>query len=78
MPTGPRGEKRPVSPVSSMVKAMKVATGIEEEEYVDGAPRVPVGSSSEDELEGDHMQMAARRIVEPKKAKSKSARKTRS
>ena len=65
MPTGPRGEKRPVSPVSSMVKAMKVATGIEEEEYVDGRPRIPVGSSSEDELEKDHLQMAAKRIVRP-------------
>ena len=59
MPTGPRGEKRPVSPVSSMVKAMKVAAGIEEEEYVDGKPRMPVESSLEDELEGEHMQMAA-------------------
>lgn len=41
MPTGPRGEKRPVSSISSIVKAMKVATGIEEEEYVDGKPHDP-------------------------------------
>ncbi len=52
MPKGPRGEKRPVSPVSSMVRAMEVATGIEEEQYVDGKPRVPAETSSEDELEG--------------------------
>ena len=71
MPTGPRGEKRPVSPVSSIVKAMKVATGIEEEEYVDGKPRV----SSSDELERDHMQIAARRISEPKKRKKKKVSK---
>ena len=67
MPTGPRGEKRPVSSVSSMVKAMKIATGIEEEEYVDGKPRV----SSSDELEGDYMQMAAMEIAKPKKRKKK-------
>ena len=73
MPTGPRGEKRPVSPVSSMFKAMKVATGIEAEEYVDGKPRLPVGSSSEDELEGDHLQMAAMEIAKPKKSKKKKA-----
>ena len=71
MLTGPRGEERPVSPVSSMVKAMKVATGIEEEEYVDGKPRMPVSSSLEDELEGDHMQMAAMRIANPAKPKKR-------
>ena len=86
MPTGPSGEKRPVSPVSSMVKAMRVVTGIEEEEYEDGKPRVArkpsvsrvdgsVGSSS-DELEGDHLQMAARRIADPAESnKSKKKRK---
>ena len=73
MPTGPRGEKRPRSPVSSMVKAMKVATGIEEEEYVDGKPRTSVESSS-DELEGDHLQMAAREITKPTKSKKKKKR----
>ena len=36
MPIGPNREKRPVSSVSSMVMAMKVATGIEKEQYVDG------------------------------------------
>ena len=68
MPTGPRGEKRPVSPVSSMVKAMRVATGIEEEEYVDGKPRVPTGPSSEDELEND-LPIAALRMKKSKKRK---------
>ncbi len=80
MPTGPRGEKRPVSSVSSMVKAMKVATGIEEEEYVDGKPRVPSeprisAESSPDELEEDHLQLAARRIADPTKPKKKSKKK---
>lgn len=68
MPTGPRGEKRPTSPVSSMVKAMRVATGIEEEEYVDGRPGVPTGPSSEDELEDD-LQIAALKPVRSKKRK---------
>ena len=38
MPVGPRGEKRPVSSVSSMNMAMRVAVGIAEEQYVDGRP----------------------------------------
>ena len=38
MPVGPRGEKRPVSSVSSMAMAMKIATGQATEEYVDGRP----------------------------------------
>ena len=38
MPIGPRGEKRPVSVVQNAVHVMKVATGIAEEEYVDGRP----------------------------------------
>lgn len=75
MPVGPRGEKRPVSPVSSMVKAMRVATGIEKEEYVDGRPKVLTGPSSEDELEDD-LPIAARRIAEPKKRKKNKAPKT--
>ena len=80
MPKGPRGERRPVSPVSSMVRAMEVATGIAEEQYVDGKPRVPAETSSEDELEGDHMQVAAMRIVDPTeraKPKKKSKKKRR-
>ena len=69
MPTGPRGEKRPASSVSSMVKAMRVATGIEEEEYVDGKPRVPVEASSEDDSE--EYEMAALEIPKPKKRKKR-------
>ncbi len=38
MPVGPRGEKRPQSPVASMAMAMKIATGQAEEQYVDGRP----------------------------------------
>ena len=38
MPIGPRGEKRPVSPVSNAVHILKVAAGITEEEYVDDKP----------------------------------------
>ena len=73
MPTGPRGEKRPVSPVSSMVKAMKVATGIEEEQYVDGAAGKTVSedASSKDELEEDEFEMAALEISKPKKHKKR-------
>ncbi|MCY4557646.1 MAG: hypothetical protein OXF79_14930 [Chloroflexi bacterium] len=77
MPTGPRGEKRPNSPVSSMVKAMKVVTGIEPEEYVDGKPRIPVGLSSEDELEEDHMQIAAMRVADPGERTKPKKRKKR-
>ena len=75
MPTGPRGEKRPVSPVSSMVKAMRVATGIEKEEYIDGKPKQPAAakSSSEDELEDNEFEMAALEIAKPKKRKKKKA-----
>lgn len=74
MPTGPRGEKRPVSSVSSMVKAMRVATGIEPEEYVYGKPRVPTSSSSEDELEDNNLQIAALRIAKPKKRKKRTSK----
>ena len=60
MPIGPRGEKRPISSVSSMVKAMKVATGIEPEEYVGGKPLI-------------EEQVAALRVKKPKKeAKNKA------
>ncbi len=74
MPTGPRGEKRPASSVSSMVKAMKVATGIEEEEYVDEKPRQPAKSSSEDDSEEPEYEMAALEITKPKKRKKKKKR----
>ncbi len=62
MPVGPRGEKRPVSPVSSMAMAMKIATGQMEEQYVDGQPR-------------PEEQVAARKIVETKKRKRKKGKK---
>ena len=61
-----------------MVKAMKVATGIEEEEYENGKPKQPAKSSSEDELEdkSDHLQVAAMRIADPaEKTKSKKKKK---
>ena len=68
MPIGSNGEKRPVSSVSSMVMAMKVATGIEKEQYVDGKgegkPRVP------------EERIAAMQVSEAK-AKSKKAKKKR-
>ena len=57
-----------------MVKAMRVATGIEEEEYADGKPRVPTGPSSEDELEDD-LQIAAMRVADPAKPKKRKKRK---
>lgn len=59
MPIGPNGEKRPVSSVSSMVMAMKVATGIEEEQYAGGQPHSP------------EERVAAMRIAEAKPKKSK-------
>ena len=34
---GPHGEKRPLSPVSNMVRVMEIATGLREEEYADGS-----------------------------------------
>lgn len=61
MPTGPRGEKRPVSSVSSMVKAMRVATGIEPDEYVGGKPLV-------------EEQVAALRVKKSTKSKKKKKR----
>ena len=67
MPTGPRGEKRPASPVSSMVKAMRIATGIDEEEYEDGKPRDPVEPSSENDPEEPEYEMAALEIGKSKK-----------
>ena len=38
---GPNGEKRPMSSISSVVRAFEVATGQREEEYVDGMRRPP-------------------------------------
>ena len=38
MPIGPRGEKRPVSPVSNAIHILEVAAGLKKEEYVDGKP----------------------------------------
>ena len=34
--TGPHGEKRPTSSLSSLVRAMEIGAGLREEEYVDG------------------------------------------
>ena len=70
MPIGPNREKRPVSSVSSMVMAMKVATGIEKEQYVDvggkGKPCAP------------EERIAAMQVSEakakPKKGKKRRAR----
>ena len=74
MPVGPRGEKRPTSSVSSMVKAMRVATGIEEEEYVDGKPRErtsPAKSSDDEDESDEEYELAALEIPKPKKRKRK-------
>ena len=38
MPIGPRGEKRPISPVQNAHRVFQIATGQAEEEYVDGRP----------------------------------------
>ena len=75
MPVGPRGEKRPVSSVSSMVQAMRIAVGIDEEEYVDGAPRKPKRPSkpSNDEDESEDYSIAALEL--PKKRKRRKKRK---
>ncbi len=62
MPVGPRGEKRPQSPVASMAMAMKIATGQTEEEYVDGRPWT-------DE------EVMARRVAETKPKKRKKGKK---
>ena len=82
MPVGPRGEKRPVSSVSSMVQAMRIATGIEEEEYVDGKPRATQAKSSDDEDEPDESEneeseMAALERDKPSKTKKRKNRKKR-
>ena len=39
--TGPKGEKRPMSVTSNAVRVMEIATGLREEEYVDGMRRPP-------------------------------------
>lgn len=86
MPKGPRGEKRPSSPVSSMVRAMEVATGIREEEYGDddggvddarvakrvGRPRPPRDDSDDPEK----YEIAALEMPDPPpKPKKKKGRK---
>ena len=64
MPIGPNGEKRPTSSVSSMVMAMKVATGIEKEQYVEGKGK-PCAPEE---------RIAAMQIAEAKPKKSKKRR----
>ena len=39
MPTGPNGEKRPADVIANAVRTMRVATGEDEEEYVDASKR---------------------------------------
>lgn len=36
---GPNGEKRPAGAYASAIRVVEIATGIREEEYVDGKPR---------------------------------------
>ena len=65
MPIGPNREKRPASSISSMVMAMKVATGIEEEQYADGKGKP----------EAPEEQMAALQVAEAKPKPKKSKKK---
>ena len=37
--TGPQGERRPMSETANAVRVMEIATGLAEEEYVDGRLR---------------------------------------
>ena len=70
MPRGPNGEKRPQSSVSSMVMAMRVATGIGKEQYADGkGPGKP---------EAPEERIAAMQVSESKPKKGKKKRKPRS
>ena len=39
--TGPNGEKRPISSLSSIVWAMEIGAGLREEQYVDGKKPAP-------------------------------------
>ncbi len=39
MPIGPQGQKRPVSVVESAVLICRIATGQQEEQFVNGKPR---------------------------------------
>ena len=73
MPKGPRGEKRPQSSVSSMVRALEVATGIKEEEYADGEPRVPADESESDD-DPEEYELAALEVDTPKSKKSRKKR----
>lgn len=63
-----QGGKRPASPVSSMIKAMRVATGIEAEEYVDAGSKSG-NDSSEDDTE--EYELAALEINRPKRDKKR-------
>ena len=74
MPVGPRGEKRPTSSVSSMVKAMRVATGIEAEEYVDGKPREQAASSDDEDEPDEEFEIAALEMPKTKKRKRRKKR----
>ena len=79
MPVGPRGEKRPVSSVSSMVKAMRIATGIDKEEYADGAPRktkTPSDPSGDEDDEPEYEE-AALEMGKPKAKKRKRNKRKR-
>ena len=38
MPIGPRGEKRPISPVQNAHRVFQIATGQATEEYIGGRP----------------------------------------
>lgn len=73
MPKGPRGEKRPVSSVSSMVRAMEIATGIREEEYVDEGPWTATDESTSDDEED--YELAALEVGTSKSKKQKNRKK---
>ena len=65
MPVGPRGEKRPTSSVSSMVKAMSIAVGIEEEEYVEGSEKKSVVGADLDADESDEDELDEEESEDP-------------
>ena len=66
MPTGPRGEKRPASSVSSMMKAMRIATGIEPKEYTEDNQEQ---NEESDEDSDEKYELAALEVARPKKQK---------
>lgn len=47
MPTGPKGEKRPVSSTSNAVEIMKIATKQKPEEFVKPKPKKKAGSTGD-------------------------------